>query len=101
MSVLQHRCTGFHSGSAITSLRARVRELWRNTCVWVCRCDGLSALRTTRARPTDTMAASEIKLRDRFRNGGAVKISGDRRGLRPEGVPARHDRVLKSGVSQN
>jgi hypothetical protein len=25
-------------------LRARARELWRNTCVGVCRCDGLSAL---------------------------------------------------------
>ena len=33
--------------------------------------------------------------------GGAVKISGDYRGVRPDGVPARHDRVLKSGVSQN
>ena len=101
MTVWQHSGTGIYSGSAITSLRARVRELWRNTCVLVCRCDGLSAVRTTRARRTDMTAASEIKLRDQFRNGGAVKISGDRRGLRPERVPARHDRVLKSGVSQN
>ncbi len=81
MSVWRHSGTGIYSGSAITSLRARARELWRNTRVWVCRCDGLSAVRTTRARPTDTMAASEIKLRDRFRNGGAVKISGDLGGI--------------------